>query len=498
MTGIRQSVVPLLIVVVLPLAAAGDVLVTKSGTEYRGKVIDQGDSYLLHKAGGGKVTFPKSMVREIRPGPTTADPGREPAAKPTTKPRSKLRGIEGEGAGTTPDEAFKSALVSAVEKAVGVLVDAKTIVDHDDVIQEKIITATNAFVDKHEVLRRWVKDGLHYCRIVARVVSRKLKQELEANRIKTREIRGEYIYDRILTEELARMSASQVLQACLRDLPQKVLTVRATGKTTPISSSRLRIPIEITVDTKAYAHEINRALPNISRVALAEKSGMAMFRRRNPAKALNDHVVKGMSLSNRRLYGIDDNPVFPPSGTLAPIVWFQGSGALAGPSKPRTAGQENTLLGQIVTTATRAGKKAVLLMIMTKMSSSGRARYTAFAVDKQAVDGLGLDPYRDPSVVIHVVLRDGARKKIGRSETVFRAGPLIMCIGEGPRFRVDGRSVGRWPVVRVHPGLRDFPVPSFAQSWRGYVYVDVPADKIRQIRSMDVFPVWRPGGTSKF
>ena len=42
-----------------------DVLVTKSGSRYKGTVVDKGDSYLLIKPSGGKMTLPKSMVREV-------------------------------------------------------------------------------------------------------------------------------------------------------------------------------------------------------------------------------------------------------------------------------------------------------------------------------------------------------------------------------------------------------------------------------------------------
>lgn len=42
-----------------------DVLVTKSGSRYKGTVVDKGDSYQLIKPSGGKMTIPKSMVREV-------------------------------------------------------------------------------------------------------------------------------------------------------------------------------------------------------------------------------------------------------------------------------------------------------------------------------------------------------------------------------------------------------------------------------------------------
>lgn len=57
-----------------------DVLVTKSGTRYQGQVTDKGNWYVLTKPGGGKMTFPKSMVREVF-NPETSKPQYEKMLK---------------------------------------------------------------------------------------------------------------------------------------------------------------------------------------------------------------------------------------------------------------------------------------------------------------------------------------------------------------------------------------------------------------------------------
>jgi len=45
--------------------ALGDILITKSGSKYEGNVTRDGSSYILRRAGGGKMTFPAGMVREV-------------------------------------------------------------------------------------------------------------------------------------------------------------------------------------------------------------------------------------------------------------------------------------------------------------------------------------------------------------------------------------------------------------------------------------------------
>jgi len=46
-------------------AALADVLVAKNGKRWEGQVVDKGDRYILTRPGGGKITFPKRMVRKI-------------------------------------------------------------------------------------------------------------------------------------------------------------------------------------------------------------------------------------------------------------------------------------------------------------------------------------------------------------------------------------------------------------------------------------------------
>jgi len=71
--------------------AAGDTIVTKTGSRYEGEVTQEGGFYVLTKPGGGKMTFPSGMVKEVIEAPSPiarkAQPGkRAPAKKPPAAP----------------------------------------------------------------------------------------------------------------------------------------------------------------------------------------------------------------------------------------------------------------------------------------------------------------------------------------------------------------------------------------------------------------------------
>ena len=43
-------------------SALGDVVIVKSGRKYSGKVTERDDSYVVHQAGGKRISLPKSIV----------------------------------------------------------------------------------------------------------------------------------------------------------------------------------------------------------------------------------------------------------------------------------------------------------------------------------------------------------------------------------------------------------------------------------------------------
>ena len=54
-----------LVLVLLSQFTSAGVLITKSGSRYTGKITEQDDSYILTKTSGGKMTFPKNMVKKV-------------------------------------------------------------------------------------------------------------------------------------------------------------------------------------------------------------------------------------------------------------------------------------------------------------------------------------------------------------------------------------------------------------------------------------------------
>ena len=72
------------------------------------------------------------------------------------------------GKGETAAEAKLDAFRSAVEKAVGVWVDAESLMEKDELLKDRVNTISNADIKKYEMLKEWrFKSGLFGCKIKA-------------------------------------------------------------------------------------------------------------------------------------------------------------------------------------------------------------------------------------------------------------------------------------------------------------------------------------------
>ena len=86
--------------------------------------------------------------------------------------------VQGKGSGITRAEALKDAYRDAVERAVGLYVDAEQMVKNDELVSEQILTQSNAYVEKYDVVKESSANGLVTLRILATVKKTALTKRL--------------------------------------------------------------------------------------------------------------------------------------------------------------------------------------------------------------------------------------------------------------------------------------------------------------------------------
>lgn len=116
---------------------------------------------------GGAATYSLAPV----------DDGRPKAAKTETDDASLVK-VTGRGVGVDRAAALKDAYRDAVERAVGLYVDAEQMVKNDEIVSDKILTQSNAYIEKCDIVKETTENGVVMVKILAEVKRRDLVKRI--------------------------------------------------------------------------------------------------------------------------------------------------------------------------------------------------------------------------------------------------------------------------------------------------------------------------------
>jgi hypothetical protein len=187
------------------------------------------------------------------------------------------------GIGTTLEYAEKQALASAIRQTVGAYIDSKTIVENEEVLQDRILSVSDAFVDKYELVGQPKKspDGLIEITVVASVKTNQVVQTLKENNLISGEVSGQNIWAEASTKAMNAQDAVKMLEAKIPEFIKNSVIITPLNKdlkpnlvknqsgadelnTAPIeiqenspdNKARLLWLIELNIDNKYYSKNI--------------------------------------------------------------------------------------------------------------------------------------------------------------------------------------------------------------------------------------------------
>ena len=177
------------------------------------------------------------------------------------------RGLGKDAAGATKD-----ALAQAVQQAVGAMVDSETLMKNDAILKEQVLTFSDGFVSKYEVLKAPApnKYGLYETTIKAQVEQKKLRGKLAETRILKIEVKDAHnIWAKLETEQLRKENAETMLLKIFSMLNPKDFLIptlvdpqKRTGKDARLNVFRkkgktyISMGILVTFDHRKYVREI--------------------------------------------------------------------------------------------------------------------------------------------------------------------------------------------------------------------------------------------------
>ena len=175
--------------------------------------------------------------------------------------------VRGKGTGVDKMEALKDAYRDAVERAVGLYVDAEQMVANEDLVKDKILTQSNAYIEKYTIVKESKSvDGLIAVTILAdvrkRELTRKVRDIVPSSKIDLSDV-SKNLHAQIVTDFKANDDAVAIVRNELKDLRPFKLMKATLGATRPVTESvkedsslvRLWYPINIEVDTTRYYKE---------------------------------------------------------------------------------------------------------------------------------------------------------------------------------------------------------------------------------------------------
>ena len=199
--------------------------------------------------------------------------------------------VQGRGVGEDKTAALKDAYRDAIERAVGLYVDAETVAKNDEIVKEQVLTQSNAYItDYRELSETKLDGGLVQIRILATVkkqaLTTKLTGVMPAQTVRIDNSDLQNVHAQLVTKEKRAEDGAALLKnaldglnpmqslmvARIRPETQKILTGDAAkdvndrygyGKPLPANQVMLRYLFEVKLDREKYFSEF---MPHLKRV----------------------------------------------------------------------------------------------------------------------------------------------------------------------------------------------------------------------------------------
>ncbi len=134
-------------------------------------------------------------------------------------------------------DAPAEALITAgntVRQVAGLYVDSKTLVENDELIEDKVLSASNGVVRTAETIPDSVTENNGLWKLRARVTVEvtRVKSVLSEANVAMRKIDGESLFAKALSKMEKKQSSTDLLKELLSELPQ-MLKLSLQGVTSP-------------------------------------------------------------------------------------------------------------------------------------------------------------------------------------------------------------------------------------------------------------------------
>ena len=179
------------------------------------------------------------------------------------------------GAGMTQDEAHKAADKAAVQQVVGTIVDTTTLVEKDEVVEDKVLTYSAALIADSKIIGTPKKgdNGLITLKVKATVKKTALKEKLTAAKLVSVAIDGESLWAQAVSAKDNLADA----EAMIKDLLAKYMacivagTIPGQNGVSPIDfdpkTGKTIVNVRVGIDMSKYRQFVKEVLDKLGPMA---------------------------------------------------------------------------------------------------------------------------------------------------------------------------------------------------------------------------------------
>ena len=188
-----------------------------------------------------------------------------------------------EGVGKTEASAKKAAFREAIQKVVGVLIDANTQVKNEEIIKDEVLEYSGGFISKSEILSsKKDEEGLVRVKVKCVVEKTQVKKKLEDIKVLVVKVDGAGFAEKEMSKEELRKDSAKFISKALEDR-KKIYTISVPDSLDSLKkneSGYIFIPVSITFDAQKYKAWVNNWLPVFEKLQSAKISGISLYKNR--------------------------------------------------------------------------------------------------------------------------------------------------------------------------------------------------------------------------
>ncbi|MBV5309798.1 hypothetical protein [Chromatium okenii] len=190
------------------------------------------------------------------------------------KADSEVVEIVAQGMGTDTDSALRNAYSNAIQQALGLYVDAETLVQNDQIVKDQLLTHSRGLIKKFTKISEGDDSGLHTVTIRAEVLRQPLIDQMKPILKTTVPLDGSNLHAALATKTEQVKDVQPLLDKAIKPfIGPAMFNFEIDGSPTfDEKKSELLVNVKITPNLKAYNQEREKLMQVLDQIAIGRET----------------------------------------------------------------------------------------------------------------------------------------------------------------------------------------------------------------------------------